>query len=313
MIIDRGHVGWGFATVISTAGVTVLYLANNDPGALPVAVPLPAWFGPIPPLRESVGATPLGLIYGSIALAIFIFAALLGWRRSHPSWKLGRIKVWLKAHIWLTVFTLPLVLFHAGFHVGGPMTQFLMALYALVMVSGFWGLALQNILPRLMRDSLSEEVIFEQIPYIRGQLYLQAQTAREKLVELAELTEPAPVAAGVGTLVQEETRPDTITAVLQFFDEEALPFIQTHDPRHSRLRRQQASDDLFRLIGLQTPGSFHPLLGQLRDLCDEARRLNRQTHLHRWLHGWLLVHAPASLLLVVITIWHAIAAALTYA
>ncbi len=311
MIIDRGHLGWGLGTAALTGALTVVYLANNDPGILPWTLPLPAWLGPVPPLRGNVGASPLGLIYGGAALAIFIFAALLGWRRSRPTWKLGPIKLWLKAHIWLTILTVPLVLFHCGFHGGGPMTEFLMALYALVMVSGFWGLALQNILPRLMRDSLAEEVIFEQIPYIRGQLYLQAQEARAKLVELAELSEPA--MAGKITGPQPETRPDSIAALLGFLDEEALPFIQTPGPRRSQLRQQRASDELFGLMGLQVAEAYRPLLGQVRELCDEARRLDRQTRLHRWLHAWLLVHAPASLLLVVVTVWHAVAAALTYA
>ena len=41
--------------------------------------------------------------------------------------------------------------------------------------------------------------------------------------------------------------------------------------------------------------------------------LDLQTRLHYWLHGWLIVHAPASLLLVVITIVHAVVAAYIYA
>ncbi len=94
----------------------------------------------------NVGATPLGLIYGTIALLIFIFAALLGARRNHPTWPGGKIKAWLRAHVWLTIFTIPLVLFHCGFRGGGPMTQFLLWLYAFVMVSGFWGLFLQNVM-----------------------------------------------------------------------------------------------------------------------------------------------------------------------
>jgi len=186
MIIDRTHFRWGLATAVATVGVTWLYLANNDPEALEkvhLGVTLPAWFGPVPPLRESVGATPLGLIYGTVALIIFIFAALLGWRRNRSSWPLGRIQVWLKAHIWLTLFTIPLVLFHCGFTGGGTMTQFLLWLYAFVMVSGIWGLTLQHLVPRLMRNSLPEETIFEQIPYIRSQLVTRGEAIRQELME----------------------------------------------------------------------------------------------------------------------------------
>ena len=81
MIIDRTHIRWGVGTCIGTVVVTLIYLANNDPDLLRpwgLAIPLPAWLGPVPPLRGNSGATPLGLIYGTVALLIFIFAALLG-------------------------------------------------------------------------------------------------------------------------------------------------------------------------------------------------------------------------------------------
>ncbi len=195
MIVDRTHIRWGICTAVASAGVTLVYLANNDPDVLRkwhLDFPMPAWLGPVPPLRGNVGATPLGLIYGTVALLIFLFAALLGWRRNHQTAPVGSIQTWLKAHIWLTIFTIPLVLFHCGFHGGGPMTQFLLGLYAFVMVSGFWGLALQHLVPKLMREYLPEEVIFEEIPFIRGQLLNQVETMRQELAGQSE--EPAPTA-----------------------------------------------------------------------------------------------------------------------
>ena len=33
-----------------------------------------------------------------------------------------------------------------------------------------------------------------------------------------------------------------------------------------------------------------------------------QTRLQHWLHGWLLIHVPVSMLLIVVTLWHAIVA-----
>ena len=33
-----------------------------------------------------------------------------------------------------------------------------------------------------------------------------------------------------------------------------------------------------------------------------------QARLQYWLHGWLLIHVPFSLLLIVVTLWHAIVA-----
>jgi len=316
MIVDRTHLGWGLCTVVASAGVTLVYLANNDPDVLQkwhLEIALPTWLGPVPPLRGNVGATPLGLIYGTLALLIFIFAALLGWRRKHPAWPIGNMQVWLKSHIWLTLFTIPLVLFHCGFHGGGPMTQFLLGLYAFVMVSGFWGLALQHIVPKLMREYLPEEVIFEEMPFIRSQLVAQGESIRQELA--SQPGEPAPMAEQNegGTATRMASHLVAVKAALHFVDQEALPYLKALNPRHSPLRDKQASDNEFRLLKLQVPKSIQPPVGQLQDLCDEKRRLDLQTRLHYWLHGWLIVHAPASILLVVLTIVHAIVAAFIYA
>ncbi len=316
MIIDRTHIKWGVVTALASAGVGVLYLANCDPVTLKkwhLDIPLPAWVGPVPPLRENFGATPLGLIYGTIALLIFFFAALLGWRRSHQTAPVGRIQTWLRAHIWLTIFTIPLVVFHSGFHWGGAMTQALVGLYAFVMLSGFWGLALQNIVPRLMRNYLPEEVVFEQIPYIRSQLVSQAEAIRVELAEHSD--EPGHVTLhGEGraaTLAASHAA--AVKTAVHFIDTDALPYLRSPRRTNMALRDKDTSDNQFRLMKLQVAEFIQPSLENLQSLCDEKRRLDLQTRLHYWLHGWLIVHAPASLLLIVLTVVHAIVAAFLYA
>lgn len=316
MIIDRTHIRWGICTAVASIGVTLVYLANNDPdelASLHMAIPLPAWLGPVPPLRGNVGATPLGLIYGTLALLIFLFAALLGWRRKHPAWAIGNMQVWLKSHIWLTLFTIPLVLFHCGFHGGGPMTQFLMGLYTLVMVSGLWGLALQHVVPKLMKEYLPEEVIFEEIPFIRSQLVAQVETIRQELASQPDEPPHQPEQNGGGTATLASSHLVATRAAVHFIDEQALPYLKALNPRRFPLHNKQSSDNQFSSLKLQVPESIHSPLRQLQDICDEKRRLDLQTRLHYWLHGWLIVHAPASILLVVLTIVHAIVAVFIYA
>jgi hypothetical protein len=316
MIVDRTHIRWGLFTFVASLVVTLVYLANNDPDVLRkwhLGFPLPDWLGPVPPLRGNVGATPLGLIYGTVALLIFLFAALLGWRRNKKKWPVGSIQSWLKAHIWLTILTIPLVVFHCGFHGGGPMTQFLLWLYAFVMVSGFWGLTLQHIIPKLMQEYLPEEVIFEQIPYIRGQLFNQGEAIREEIARQPDEATPKAGSHGGGTTTLAAGTKGAVKAAVDFIDHEALPYLKSLTPGQFALQDKQAADSQFRLLKLQVPASTQPLVEQLQDICDEKRRLDLQTRLHYWLHGWLIVHAPASLLLVVLTIVHAIVAAFIYA
>jgi hypothetical protein len=49
-------------------------------------------------------------------------------------------------------------------------------------------------------------------------------------------------------------------------------------------------------------------LQDLEDICDEARQLVRQEQLHHLLHGWLLVHIPISLALILLGAVHAVMA-----
>src|SRR6202011_233949 len=113
-----------------------LYGGNFSPQSLPAARHLPDSLLQKPSEHHRVGGTPLGLIFGTISLAIFIFAALLGVRKKIVLWRIGTVQRWLRAHIWLTLLTIPLVILHSGFRLGGPMTTLLVALYLVVMVSG---------------------------------------------------------------------------------------------------------------------------------------------------------------------------------
>ena len=177
-ILNRTHVPWFIFVCLATAAAIFLYLANFDPEKLP-GIHLPAYLIQKPSDHSSIGGTPLGLIYGAISFGIFIFAALLSLRKKIPLWRIGTVQRWLRAHIWLTLLTIPLVILHSGFRLGGPMTTLLMALYAIVMISGIYGLILQHQIPALMKERLPAETVFEQIPHICAQLAAAAVKMRD--------------------------------------------------------------------------------------------------------------------------------------
>src|SRR4051794_19000656 len=173
------HVPWIVFVLLGTIAACILYAGNFYPATLPPWLRLPRSLIQAPTEHHTVGGTPLGLWFGSISLAIFVFAILLSLRKKIPLWRVGTVQRWLRAHIWLTILTIPLVILHSGFRLGGPMTTLLMVLYAIVMVSGFYGLFLQHIMPRLMKERLPAETVFEQIPHIRSQLAVAAEKMRD--------------------------------------------------------------------------------------------------------------------------------------
>ena len=197
------HVPWIVFVLLATIAACVLYAGNFYPASLPSWLRLPRSLIQPPTKHHTVGGTPLGLWFGSISLAIFIFAILLSLRKKIPLWRVGTVQRWLRAHIWLTILTIPLVILHSGFRLGGPMTTFLMVLYAIVMVSGFYGLFLQHVMPRLMKERLPAETVFEQIPHIRSQLAVAAEKMRDSFKpappKKPDAAAPAPSAAKTAT------------------------------------------------------------------------------------------------------------------
>jgi hypothetical protein len=201
-IFNRAHVPWAIFVLVATLFASWLYVGNFNPETLPAELRPPSSFIQKPSENRSVGGTPLGLIFGTIALSIFIFAALLGVRKKLVLWRVGTVQRWLRAHIWLTLLTIPLVILHSGFRLGGPMTTLLVALYVIVMVSGVYGLALQHQIPRIMMERLPAESVYEQIPHIRGQLLTAAQKMRDSFKPVPPKPDagaPAPSPAKVVT------------------------------------------------------------------------------------------------------------------
>lgn len=198
-IVNRAHLPWFIFVVGATIFAAWIYLGNFAPQKLPAGLRLPSALTQTLSEHRSVGGTPVGLIFGATAFMIFIFAGLLGARKKVVLWRLGTLQRWMRAHIWLTLLTVPLVLFHSGFRFGGPMTTLLVVLYAVVMISGIYGLVLQHQLPHIMKERLPAETVYEQIPHIRAQLVTAAEKMRDSFkpapLEKTDAGAPAPSAA----------------------------------------------------------------------------------------------------------------------
>src|SRR5919201_943472 len=421
-IFNRAHSPWFVLVLGATLFATWIYIGNFAPERLAPHFRPPPQFIQTASEQRSVGGTPLGLLFGAISLAIFVFAALLGVRKKIVLWRIGNIQRWLRAHIWLTLLTVPLVLLHSGFRLGGPMTTLLMFLFAVVIMSGIYGLALQHVMPRLMKERLPAETVYEQIPHVRAQLYAAAEKMRDSFKPAApvkddagapapsaakavtagsnpmvstsgELSTPAaraksvvgstitasalstPAAAGIvdrrlaappqpsapaprsstpetmstptsrvpeGAAVPAGNQPataktteasatakptklpappagnapadepDSEAALVEFLEQQIMPYLAARRGDRMRLGNSRYSDDLFRFVKLRVAEAYRGRVEEMQAWCDERRMLDLQLKLHHWLHAWLFVHAPLSFLLVMLTAWHAYVALFRY-
>jgi hypothetical protein len=301
MLLDGSHRRWILAClallVVTAAGYAV-YAAR-------------ALHGP------QAGSWP-GLAYGGAGLALMLYAGVLGLRRRVPTWRVGHAATWMKGHLWLGLLSYALILFHSGFRLGGPLTLSLMVLFTVVVASGVYGVVLQQYLPRLMLARLPLETVYEEIDSVVRQLRDEADALVAAVVgPLAERASPSVgERRGGGGLTRGTAggRPAVGPAptvhhgvgLKEIYVGEIRPYLAAENPHHSRLSSPAVALALFRHLRTLVPPALHPTLQELEAICDERRQLAEQKRLHHWLHGWLLVHVPLSMAVLLLAVAHAI-------
>jgi hypothetical protein len=273
------------------------------------------------------GGSAVGLVFGALGFGFMLFAALLGARKRVPVWRIGRAQAWMRGHLWLGFLALPIILFHGGFHFGGMLTQILMWLLIFTVGSGVFGAVLQNYLPRMMTHDVPLETIYDEIGNVRKLLREEADRAVESVcgplgfakARFAEeqraggFTAMRSSTAAGGTAVaaaaeivvlsEEDSAP-----LRRFYLNEMRPFLERPQERRLVLSQADKSHLAFSAVHTLLPAAAHAALEDLQDICDEARQLQKQERLHHWLHGWLLVHIPLSLALILLGAVHAVMA-----
>ena len=272
MRIDHTHRKWLAASLIILGVSIAIYV--------PYAVRAPQ--GP-------TGGSALGLTFGIVGSAFMLFAGLLAGRKKFPIWRLGRAQAWMRGHLWLGLLSLPVILFHAGFRFGGPLTSVLMWLLIIVVASGLFGAVLQHYLPHMMTAQVPGETIFEQIQHVRDQLVASA----DETIAAAEASANA----------EESAAP-----LADFYRREMRPFLESRGKRHQLLSNPDRSRSTFEGLRMLLPLGFQDAAKRLEQICEEERQLRRQSLLHHWLHGWLMLHIPLSFALLLLGVVHAITA-----
>jgi len=321
--MDQTQRGWAIASLAILAVSAMIYVLYS-----------------LGSLQGPRGGSTVGLAFGMTGFGFMILAALLGARKRVPTWRIGRAQAWMRGHLWLGFLALPMILFHGGFHFGGTLTRVLMWLLVITVFSGVFGAALQHYIPRVMTSDVPLETIYDEIGHVRSLLREEADRAIESICgslglgktsgeegqraggftalrTIAALAVPlrtsAAVSAGASAAVaaapeiillnEEEAAP-----LRRFYLQEMLPFLENPKLRGQRLGDAEKAASAFAGLRTLIPEAGHATLGDLSDICDEARQLTRQERLHHWLYGWLLLHIPLSLALILLGAIHAVMA-----
>jgi len=290
MRIDRTQRPWIISTILLAAVSTIAYVvyAFETPG------------GPR-------GGTAMGLVFGIAGYGMMLYAGLLGARKKVPTWRIGRAQTWMRGHIWLGLLSLLLVLFHGGFAFRGPLTLVLMVLFFIVIGSGILGAVVQHYLPSIMTSQVPLETIYEEIPHVRVQLRDEAdQLASSICGSLDGAALAAEPAAAVTTLVEIEQ--EDRARFREVYLRKVRPYLADPEVAGGELGDARRAGELFQSLRRLLAAPVHGVLDDLENLCEEERQLSRQIRVYHWLHGWLLVHVPLSLALLVLGGVHAVMA-----
>lgn len=282
------------------------------------------------------GSSPAGFTLGVVGGLIILFEFLIWPRKKLRTWRIGRVKHWMAAHIWLGLLCLPLLILHSGFYLGGPLSAVLTILLVIVIASGVWGLVLQQSIPKQMLDNIPAETIYSQIDRISR---LSRREARKLVVatcgpsddptmpdvdpeddeaesiadedeqDVGYVTVGAVRSAGRTQGMVLQTRVPTAPvpeseALRVFFHKVALPYLRTGEASGSPLRFKSRAEAVFRDLRTRVAPGAHATVDSLENVCEQRRQHDLQRRLHVWLHNWLLVHLPLSIALVLLMFVH---------
>jgi hypothetical protein len=182
----------------------------------------------------------------------------------------------------------------------------LMTLLIVVVASGVFGAALQHYMPRVMTREVTMETIYEEIENVRAQLREEAEALFTQAT--AEAAKAAAAGGAGSTATPVVVREDEAAPLRNFFEQELRPFLDSPEARGHALADQAQSRSAFVQLRTLVPPALHTTLEDLESICEEERQLTMQSRLHLWLHGWLLLHIPLSLALILLGAVHAVMA-----
>jgi hypothetical protein len=301
-----------------------------------IAIAATAWYA-VEWLAAGVlpgGSSLPGFVFGVVGGLIILFEFLLWFRKKVRVWRIGSAVSWMVAHIWLGLLCLPLLVYHSGFRLGGTLSTALMVLLVIVIVSGIWGLVLQQFLPRRMLDDIPAETIYSQIDYLTDQLAKEADqlvlavcgpgpnatrsrpAAGTYSSNEAESPGTSHMVVGAvrsvglvqGKVLQTRLPPAPVPdsdALRIFFHDNIVSFLREGPAGSSALRNQSRAAAIFQELKTTLPQAAHGSVDALERMCYRRRQWAQQARLHFWLHNWLWVHFPLSVALVVLMIVHA--------
>jgi len=141
---------------------------------------------------------------------------------------------------------------------------------------------------------------------VRAQLRQEADQLAAAICGPLSGEEPTGSAGAVTTLVEIEQ--EDRLRFREIYLRKVRPYLENPDAPDAELADPRRATEVFESLRRLLVTPVHGVLDDLENICEEEHQLSRQIHIYRWLHGWLLVHVPLSIALLVLGGVHAVMA-----
>jgi hypothetical protein len=230
------------------------------------------------------GGSRWGLGYGVAASALILLLAFFGIRKRWYRSRFGTLENWLQSHIYLGVLVLVILLFHTGGRFNDKIAVTTFVLAAIVIGSGIVGAILYVTVPRLLTEvesNLSPDDISDQLNQLAKQMARMASGRSGPFQRIyAELIR--------------ETTPGWLAGWRLLFT------------KHRQKKLQAASDwtTLLGIVPKDEQDDLRQMLVVSRQRKELLLRLVYYQRYKNFLEGWLYVHIPFTIALLVFAVVH---------
>jgi len=215
----------------------------------------------------------LVLALGWIGTSLLVMAVALSIRKRMAYQGVGKMSVWLTAHIYIGIVAAFAIFYHSGLRAGGPLSSWLLAFFSLTVVSGLMGWWFSRTLPPLLTAMEETPAIMEDLLTVRSEcLQGMLELASTGSPELRGLVEQRLMkeAASWSRMVRFLRRRSSLAQELPQFQRQHEESLKSLKPRE-HLAYRRATEYALRV-----------------------NKMNTELLLQRAMRGWLTFHIVAT-------------------
>lgn len=263
------------------------------------------------------GDTWVGYGLGTLGALLITWLLWFGIRKRRYRSRLGTVRGWLSAHVYLGLALLVIATLHADFEFGMNVHTLAYVLMVLVITTGVWGVVAYSRYPSLMtmnREGIDTSVLLDEVDTLETQALGIADKLGPGMHDaVAQSFARARTADTLWSrLFYKEKKDNSLResarAVLEESNTEPLDFDfdevfeGQRQLAHGTVRYM--ASEMSRSSSGEKVANLRKLVGMIGQRRLLLRRLNQDLRMRAWMQLWLYVHVPLSTALLAALVIH---------